>query len=266
VGAPGDITATSRVAEFNDLSQLERELSHRDVAAVLMEPALTNIGIVLPRTGYLDGVRELTRRYGTYLINDETHTFSAGPGGATKAWGLRPDVVTIGKAIAGGIPIGAYGLSEELAATLLGRDDLDLVDMGGVGGTLAGNPVSIAAARATLEQVLTDDAFGVMIGTATAFADGLRELLRTYALPWSVSQLGARVEYRFADPAPADGTRSAASADPELEDFLHTYLANRGVLLTPFHNMALMSPATRPGDVRRHHDVFEAALRELTRA
>jgi glutamate-1-semialdehyde 2,1-aminomutase len=266
VGAPGDVTATSRVAEFNDLSRLERELSHRDVAAVLMEPALTNIGIVLPRTGYLDGVRELTRRYGTYLINDETHTFSAGPGGATKAWGLRPDVVTIGKAIAGGIPIGAYGLSGELAATLLGRDDLDLVDMGGVGGTLAGNPVSIAAARATLEQVLTDDAFDVMIGTATAFADGLRELLRTYALPWSVSQLGARVEYRFADPAPADGTRSAASADPELEDFLHTYLANRGVLLTPFHNMALMSPATTRGDVRRHHDVFEAALRELTTA
>ncbi|MEV6848265.1 transaminase [Actinoplanes sp. NPDC051411] len=266
VGAPADVTQTSRVAEFNDLEGLERELRNRDVAAVLMEPALTNIGIVLPRPGYLDGVRALTRKYGTYLINDETHTFSAGPGGATRAWGLDPDVVTIGKAIAGGIPIGAYGLSEDLAATLLGRDDLDLVDMGGVGGTLAGNPVSMAAARATLEQVLTDAAFGVMISTATAFAEGLRKLLETYALPWSVSQLGARVEYRFANPAPVDGTASAASADPELEDFLHTYLANRGILLTPFHNMALMSPATTLDDVQRHHEVFAAALEELTTA
>jgi glutamate-1-semialdehyde 2,1-aminomutase len=266
VGAPTEVTETSRVAEFNDLEGLERELSNNDVAAVLMEPALTNIGIVLPRPGYLDGVRALTRRYGTYLINDETHTFSAGPGGATRAWGLDPDVVTIGKAIAGGIPIGAYGLSEELAATLLNRADLDLVDMGGVGGTLAGNPVSMAAARATLEQVLTDAAFGGMISTATAFAEGLRKLLGTYALPWSVSQLGARVEYRFADPAPVDGTESAASADPELADFLHTYLANRGILLTPFHNMALMSPATTVDDVRRHHEVFAAALQELTTA
>jgi glutamate-1-semialdehyde 2,1-aminomutase len=263
VGAPTDVTTTSRVAEFNDLDALERELAHGDVAAVLMEPALTNIGIVLPRPGYLTGVRELTRRYGTYLINDETHTFSAGPGGATRAWGLDPDVVTIGKAIAGGIPIGAYGLSETVAAALTGRDDLDLVDMGGVGGTLAGNPVSMAAARATLEEVLTDAAFDTMIDTATVFADGLRKLIEQYALPWSVSQLGARVEYRFADPAPVDGTASAASADAELEDFLHTYLANRGVLLTPFHNMALMSPATTLDDVHRHHEVFAAALAEL---
>jgi glutamate-1-semialdehyde 2,1-aminomutase len=266
VGAPTDVTGTSRVAEYNDLAQLEAELRHGDVAAVLMEPALTNIGIVLPRPGYLEGVRELTRAYGTYLVNDETHTFSAGPGGATAAWGLEPDVVTIGKAIAGGVPIGAYGLSQELAATLLGRDDLDLVDTGGVGGTLAGNPVSMAAARATLEQVLTDAAFGGMISTATAFAEGLRKLLDAYALPWSVAQLGARVEYRFASPAPLNGTESARSADPELEDFLHTYLANRGILLTPFHNMALMSPATTLGDVQRHHDVFEQALRELTSA
>jgi glutamate-1-semialdehyde 2,1-aminomutase len=266
VGAPTDVTGTSRVAEFNDLAGLQEQLAEGDVAAVLMEPALTNIGIVLPRPGYLDGVRELTREYGTYLINDETHTFSAGPGGATRAWGLRPDVVTIGKAIAGGIPIGAYGLSEELATTLLNRDDLDLVDMGGVGGTLAGNPVSMAAARATLEQVLTDAAFGGMIDTATAFAEGLRKLLETYARPWSVSQLGARVEYRFANPAPVNGTESAASADAELEDFLHTYLANRGILLTPFHNMALMSPATTLDDVRRHHEVFAAALEELTKA
>ncbi|MGX6606819.1 transaminase [Micromonosporaceae bacterium Da 78-11] len=264
VGAPTDVTTTSRVAEFNDLDGLARELAHGDVAAVLMEPALTNIGIVLPEPGYLDGVRELTRRHGTYLIIDETHTFSAGSGGATAAWGLSPDVVTIGKAIGGGIPIGAYGLSAELADALTGRADLDLIDMGGVGGTLAGNPVSMAATRATLEQVLTDDAFAGMIATATAFAGGLVKIIDGYALPWSVSRLGARVEYRFADPAPRNGTESAGCADPELEDLLHVYLANRGILLTPFHNMALMSPATTLADVARHHEVFAAALGELT--
>jgi glutamate-1-semialdehyde 2,1-aminomutase len=172
VGAPCDVTLTSRVAEFNDLDGLDRELAHGDVAAVLMEPALTNIGIVLPEPGYLDGVRELTRRHGSYLINDETHTFSAGPGGATAAWGLSPDVVTIGKAIGGGVPVGAYGLSAELADRLTGRADLDLIDMGGVGGTLAGNPVSMAATRATLSEVLTDAAFARMTETATAFATG----------------------------------------------------------------------------------------------
>jgi glutamate-1-semialdehyde 2,1-aminomutase len=263
VGAPTDVTTTSRVAEYNDLEGLERELAHGDVAAVLMEPALTNIGIVLPAPGYLAGVRELTSRYGTYLINDETHTFSAGPGGATAAWGLSPDVVTIGKAIGGGIPVGAYGLSDSLAGALLGRADLDLVDMGGVGGTLAGNPVSMAATRATLTSVLTEQAFAGMIATATAFADGIGKLIETHGLPWSVAQLGARVEYRFADPAPRTGTESAASADGELEDFLHVYLANRGILLTPFHNMALMSPATTLDDVARHHEAFAGALSEL---
>jgi glutamate-1-semialdehyde 2,1-aminomutase len=263
VGAPVDVTLTSRVAEFNDLAGLERELAHGDVAAVLMEPALTNIGIVLPEDGYLTGVRELTRKYGTYLINDETHTFSAGPGGATAFWGLEPDVVTIGKAIGGGVPVGAYGLGSDLVDALQGRADLDLIDMGGVGGTLAGNPVSMAATRATLEHVLTEAAFESMIATAAAFAEGLIKIISGYGLPWSVSRLGARVEYRFTSPAPRNGTESAASADAELEDFLHVYLANRGVLLTPFHNMALMCPTTSLADVARHHEIFDAALKEL---
>ncbi|MEU9134997.1 transaminase [Streptomyces sp. NPDC048404] len=263
VGAPCDVTLTSRVAEFNDLEQLERELAHGDVAAVLMEPALTNIGIVLPEPGYLEGVRALTRRYGSLLINDETHTFSAGPGGCTAAWDLEPDMLTIGKAIGGGIPAGAYGLSAELADKLLGRADLDLVDMGGVGGTLAGNALSTAATRATLEHVLTDAAFDTMAKLSERFEAGVRAEIDTWGLPWSVSRLGARTEYRFADPAPRTGTESAAAADTELEDFLHLYLANRGILLTPFHNMALMCPATTEQDVDRHTEVFAAALAEL---
>jgi len=263
VGAPCDVTLTSRVAEYNDLERLERELAHGDVAAVLMEPALTNIGIVLPEPGYLEGVRRLTREHGTLLINDETHTFSAGPGGATKAWGLEPDVLTIGKALAGGIPCGAYGLSAELADKISARDDLDLVDMGGVGGTLAGNPISTAAMRATLSEVLTDEAFERMTALATRFTDGVRAIIDEHGLPWSIQQLGARAEYRFASPAPRNGGESHAAHQPDLDDYLHLHLANRGILLTPFHAMALMSPATTEADVDRHHEVFAEAVREL---
>jgi glutamate-1-semialdehyde 2,1-aminomutase len=248
------------VAEYNDLEGLERELAHGDVAAVLMEPALTNMGIVLPEPGYLEGVRRLTRDAGTLLINDETHTFSAGPGGCTKAWRLDPDVVTLGKAIAGGIPIGAYGLHPDIAGRLTGRADLDLVDTGGVGGTLAGNALSLAAARATLEEVLTDTAFKHMIGLATRYTDGVERIIAAHDLPWSVTQLGARSEYRFVRPAPRNGTESEAVTDVELEDYLHLFLVNRGVLLTPFHNMALMSPATTEADVDLHLEVLDHAV------
>jgi glutamate-1-semialdehyde 2,1-aminomutase len=263
VGAPVDPTTTTRVVEFNDVAALERELSYGDVACVLMEPALTNIGIVLPDAGYLETVRELCTRTGTLLVNDETHTISAGPGGATRAWGLRPDMVTLGKAIGGGIPCAAYGMSAEIAERVEAIPGLDLVDMGGVGGTLAGNALSITAMRATLSQVLTDDAWPAMIALADRFGDAVDAVIAKHDLPWSVSRLGARVEYRFCRPAPRTGGQSNAANDVELEDFLHTYLANRGVLLTPFHNMALMSPATSQADVDRHTEVFTAAIEEL---
>jgi glutamate-1-semialdehyde 2,1-aminomutase len=263
VGEPVDVLETSRVAEFNDLAALEAELKNGDVAAVLIEPALTNIGIVLPEPGYHYGVRQLTRKYGALLIVDETHTFSAGYGGATRAWNLEPDIVVIGKAIGGGIPTGAYGLSAEFAAEALDRDDLDLIDMGGVGGTLAGNPLSVAAMRATLEHVLTEEAFEGMIATCTLFVDGMNVLFEKYELPWSIAQLGARCEYRFATPYPRNGGESNAAADGDLEDFLHLYLANRGIMLTPFHNMALMCPTTTVEDVAVHHLMFERAIKEL---
>jgi glutamate-1-semialdehyde 2,1-aminomutase len=266
VGSPVDVTETSRVAEFNDLEGLERQLKNGDVAAVLMEPALTNIGIVLPEPGYLEGVRALTKKYDALLIIDETHTFSAGWGGMTMRDNLEPDVFVIGKAIAGGIPTGTYGLSEEFAKRVLERTDLDLVDMGGVGGTLAGNPLSVAAMRATLEEVLTKEAFVEMIDLATYFTAGVNELFEKYDLPWAINQLGTRAEYRFAKPYPRTGTAAFESADAELEDFLHLYLANRGILLTPFHNMALMCPTTTKADVDAHQRVFEEAIRELISA
>jgi len=266
VGPPVALDVTTRVVEYNDLDALEEALEHEDVAAVLMEPALTNIGIVLPQPGYLDGVRSLTRAQGTLLINDETHTFSAGPGGATRAWDLEPDIVTIGKAIAGGIPIGAYGLTAELAERIAALEDIDLIDTGGVGGTLAGNALSIDACRAALEEVLTEDAFAGMTARAVRFTEGVQRVIDDTGIPWSVTRLGCRSEYRFAQPAPVNGSESAAAGDADLEDYLHVYMANRGVLITPFHNMALMSPATTDADVDRHTELFEAAVRELLAA
>jgi glutamate-1-semialdehyde 2,1-aminomutase len=264
VGPPVPVAETTRVVEFNEIGQLERALANHDVAAVLMEPALTNIGIVMPEPGYLETVRRLTREHGTLLINDETHTFSAGPGGATKAWGLEPDIVTIGKAIAGGVPSGAFGISTELAERIMAEQDADLVDTGGVGGTLAGNALSLAATRATLEHVLTDEAFAGMTARATRFKEGVQRAIDAHHLPWSVAQIGARVEYRFASPPPRNGSESAAAHDQDLDDYLHVHLANRGVLITPFHLMALMSPATTDEDVDRHTELFGSALDRLT--
>ena len=263
VGAPVDPRETTRVAEFNDPGALERELSHGDVAAVIMEPALTNIGIVLPEAGYLDTVRQLTRQHGTLLINDETHTFSAGPGGCTAAWGLEPDMVTIGKSIAGGVPAGAYGLTADLAERILADQAADIEDTGGVGGTLAGNALSLAAMRATLGEVLTDEAFDGMIAVATRFTAGVRSVLDSRRLPWTIAQLGARAEYRFCPSPPRTGGQSEAAADPELDEYLHLYMINRGILMTPFHNMALMCPATTAADADAHTAVFSAAADDL---
>lgn len=250
---------TTRAVEWNDLASVEAALAPGDVAVLITEPALTNIGIVLPEPGFLDGLREICDRTGTLLLIDETHTLSAGPGGCTQAWDLHPDIVTLGKSFAGGIPIGAYGLSSEVARRLhdaVVGGDADLVDVGGVGGTLAGNALSLAAARATLGEVLTDEAFVGMIDRATAFTAGVQATLDRHDLPWSVVQLGARAEYRFARPAPRTGTESAAAGDDDVEEYLHVALANRGILITPFHNMALMAPSTTSADVDAHSAAF----------
>ena len=263
VAPPVPLDLTTRVVEFNDVEALAAELAQGDVAAVLMEPALTNIGIVLPEDGYLDEVRRLCTENGTLLMIDETHTFSAGPGGATAAWGLHPDIFVIGKSIGGGIPSGAYGISDAVARRVGADPDADLVDVGGVGGTLAGNALSVAAMRATLENVLTAPAFEHMIELATRFTAGVQQTLDATRVPWSVSQLGARSEYRFASPAPRTGTDSAACADAELDEFLHLFMVNRGVLITPFHNMALMCPDTSAADVDEHTRLFAEAVGEL---
>jgi glutamate-1-semialdehyde 2,1-aminomutase len=263
VGPAVDPTITTRVCEFNDLEALERLLADERVACVLAEPALTNVGIVLPDDGYHEALREACDRTGTLLIIDETHTISGGPGGCTAAWDLRPDMVTIGKAIAGGIPIGAYGVSATLADRIAALDEADLVDVGGVGGTLAGNALSLAAARATLEEVLTAEAFEGMFALRERYVDGVRGVLADREIPWTIVSLGARAELAFAADPPRTGGASAALFDDGLEDALHLFLLNRGVMITPFHNMALMSPATTAADVDRHTDVFAEAVEAL---
>jgi glutamate-1-semialdehyde 2,1-aminomutase len=263
VGPPVDPAVTTIAVEFNDLDDLEQALATREVACVLAEPAMTNMGIVLPDDGYHDALRELTRKHGTLLIIDETHTFSAGPGGCTAAWGLEPDLLSIGKAIGSGVPAGALGLTEAVTEQLFAQEDADYEDTGGVGGTLAGNALSLAAIRATLSEVLTEEAFAHTIPLATRFSEGVMRVVEEHGLPWNVTQLGARAEYRF-EPEPArNGTQAHDAADPELERYLHLHALNRGVLITPFHNMALMSPATSEADVDRHTEVFDEAVRDL---
>jgi glutamate-1-semialdehyde 2,1-aminomutase len=264
VAPPVPLDETTRVVEFNDLAALERELAHGDVAAILAEPAMTNIGIVLPEPGFLQGMRELATKYGALLMIDETHTFSAGPGGMTKRDSLQPDIFIIGKSIGAGIPSGAYGITAEVAAAINKHPEADLVDVGGVGGTLAGNSLSMSAMKATLEEVLTDDAFERMIDLCTRYTEQVQELLTQYGVPWSISQVGARAEYRFTTPAPSNGTQAMLGGDELLDEFMHLFMCNRGILMTPFHNMALMCPTTTQADVDEHARLFEEAMKELT--
>ena len=262
LGPQVDVALTTRVVPFNDLAALETALAHGDVAAVLMEPALTNIGIVLPDEGYLAGVRELTRAAGTFLVIDETHTLCAGPGGCTRAWGLDPDMVVVGKAIGGGVPAAAYGVSAEVAARLEPQMLAHDIDVAGVGGTLTGNALALAAVRATLSVALRDEDFAVAVPLAQRWAAGVQGVIEEAGLPWHVQRLGARAEYWFCPP-PRDGAAAAAAVDEELEAFLHLWALNRGVLLTPFHNMALFSPHHTEADVDRHTDVFREAVAAL---
>jgi glutamate-1-semialdehyde 2,1-aminomutase len=263
VGPPVDVALTTRAIEFNDVDALRGALAHGDVACVIAEPAMTNMGIILPEPGYHEQLRALTRAAGTLLIIDETHTFSAGPRGATAVYGLEPDMLTIGKAIAGGVPAGALGLSDEIAGRLLEDPSADLEDTGGIGGTLAGNALSLAAMRAALTHVLTEEGFARAHAVCDRVREGIEDVIAEHDLPWHAIQLGARVEYRFTPQPPADGTASRRSLDERLERFMHLHALNRGVLITPFHNMLLASPATTEADADAHTRVFGEAVQTL---
>jgi glutamate-1-semialdehyde 2,1-aminomutase len=263
IGAPVPPSETTVVVPFNDVAALTAAIERFDIAAVLIEPAMTNIGIVLPEAGWHDAVRRACTATGTILIIDETHTLCAGPGGMTLRDGLEPDAVVVGKAIGGGIPAGAFGMSAEFAAQVRGTLELEDIDVGGVGGTLAGNAVSLAGIRATLGEVLTAEVYPSMIDRATEWTVGVQAAIDEFGVPWQVTQLGARAEYSFREAAPRDGAEAAEADDFELQQYLHLHALNRGILITPFHNMALMCPVTTPADVERHTVAFREAVVSL---
>lgn len=262
LGPQVDVALTTAVVPFNDVAALEQALATGEIAAVLMEPALTNIGIVLPEPGYLKAVRALTRKHGALLIIDETHTLCAGPGGCTAAWSLEPDMMVVGKPIGGGIPAAAYGMTLEVAAQLdgpmLGHD----IDVAGVGGTLTGSALALAAVRATLSHALRAEDFAVAIPLAERFTAGVAGVIGDAGLPWHVQRLGCRAEYWFCPP-PRTGAEAAAAVDEDLDAFMHLWAFNRGILLAPFHNMALFSPHHTEADVDRHTEVFAEAVSAL---
>jgi glutamate-1-semialdehyde 2,1-aminomutase len=263
LGPPVDPAVTTRVVEFNDVPALERELAHGDVACVLAEPVMTNIGIVHPEPGFHGALREATRKTGTLLIIDETHTICTGPGGYTRAHGLAPDILTIGKPLAGGVPAAVYGLSAEVAERIRAATSVDTADTGGIGGTLAGNALSLAAMRATLENVLTEEAYARTIPLAERFAEGVAGAIAEHRLPWHVARLGCRAEYWPRSTPPRNGAEAAAAIDPELDRYMHLAALNRGILMTPFHNMALIAPQTTEEDIDFHTRVFRESVEAL---
>ena len=264
MGPQVDPLLTTKVIEFNDIAALETALSSRDVAAVLAEPVMTNIGIIHPDDGYHDALRELTRKYGTYLIIDETHTICAGPGGYTASRGLRPDFLTVGKPLAGGVPAAVYGFTQQVADEFSARLVLEDSDVGGIGGTLAGNALSIAAMKATLQNVLTDEFYAKAFKLQERFTTGVESVIKEFNLPWIVKRLGNRSEYWFRPTPPKNGGEAAAAIDHELDRYMHLFSLNRGILMTPFHNMALISPETTETDVDYHTKVFREAVQSLS--
>jgi len=262
-GAAIDPSEISRVIEFNDIAALRQALANEDVACVLAEPVMTNIGIVHPQPGYLDALREIPRRTGTLLILDETHTICAGTGGCTRLWHLEPDILTIGKPIAGGFPAAAYGFSAAVAEQINRHTSRDDADTGGIGGTLSGNALAMAAVKATLGEVLTQAAYDITIPLATRFARGVRSVIEAYQLTWNVTQLGCRAEYWFRTSPAVNGGEAAAAVDIELDRYMHLFALNRGILLTPFHNMALIAPQTTATDIDYHTQIFRQAVESL---
>jgi len=262
LGQVADLAQFARVVEFNDLGALEAELAHRDVACVITEPVLTNCCMVLPEPGFHAELRRLTRDTGTLLLIDETHTISTGPGGYTRAHGIEPDMFVVGKPIAGGVPASAWGFTDEVARRLDAVRSTMPPGHSGMGTTLSANALSLAAMRATLEHVMTADAYAHMDRLAAMLTSGLEAAIRRHSLPWHVLRVGARVEFVCAPGPLRNGTEAEAAHAPALERAMHLALLNRGCLIAPFHNMMLVSPVTTDEQVEAlGRAFFEAAGR-----
>ena len=265
IGFGVDPAQTTKVVEFNDAAALREALEPRDVALVLAEPALTNTSIVPPQEGFLEELRAITKETGTLLLIDETHTISEGIGGFTRKYNLEPDILVVGKPIGSGLPVAAYGFSEELAEAIEEKyPKPEEVDVLGIGTTLTGGAIAASAIRATLENVLTEDAYAHMIAMAERFAAGVQSVIDENRLPWRVIRLGSRLEYLFDQTDPKNGTDVyEAFHDYELHTYIHLALLNEGIIITPFHNMALMCPQTTKKDVDKHTEAFGRIIKRI---
>jgi glutamate-1-semialdehyde 2,1-aminomutase len=263
LGQVHDLLPHTRVVEFNDLAALEQALADGEVACVLAEPAMTNVGMVLPEAGFWREAQALIKRHGTLLLIDETHTISSGPRGYAHEHGIEADLFVLGKPVGGGVPCAVYGFSAELAARAQ-KAKLDAPPgHSGIGTTLTANALSMCAMRATLDEVMTEAAYAHMFGLSERLASGLTSTIARHNLPWCVTRVGARSEFQFCAAPPRNGTEARAAMDDELEHVIHLYLLNRGVLITPFHNMMLVCPETTEADVDRLLGAFDACLAEL---
>ncbi|MDC7715256.1 aspartate aminotransferase family protein [Vogesella sp. LYT5W] len=263
LGQVYDITRHTRSVEFNDLAALEAALQDGEVACLLAEPAMTNIGMVLPQPGFWPAAQELCKRYGTLLLIDETHTISSGPGGYTRAHGLQPDLFVVGKPVAGGVPCAVYGFSAEVACRAEDAKRRAPPGHSGIGTTLTANLLAMAAMRANLAEVMTDSAYQYMFGLAERLAAGLRRVIEQQQLPWCVTRIGARTEFQFTATPPVNGSEADKILDSELEHIVHLFLLNRGLLITPFHNMILVCPDTTEADVDRLVAAFADFVRQV---
>jgi len=263
LGQVYDLTQHTVVVEFNDLDSLRQALAAGDIACVLAEPAMTNIGMVLPQPGYWQAARELIRAAGALFVCDETHTISTGPGGYALAHGLEPDFFVLGKPVGGGVPCAVYGFTSELAQRMQASKSAAPPGHSGIGTTLTANALAMSAMRANLAEVMTEEAYAHIFELAERLANGLRQIIGQRDLPWCVSQVGARTEFQFCAQPPRNGSEAEAAMDHTLEHALHLYLLNRGILITPFHNMMLVCPTTTAADVDRLIATLAAALDEL---
>jgi glutamate-1-semialdehyde 2,1-aminomutase len=263
LGQTIDLGLYTVAVDFNDLAAVERELASGEFACLLTEPALTNCGMVPALPGFIASLRELTQRYGTLLALDETHTISSARGGWARSAGIQPDFIVIGKPIAGGLPAAAYGVSEDLAARMQAAKDAAPAGHSGIGTTLSGNMMTLAAMHATLTEVATPAAYAHMFELADFLENGLNAMLQRHTLPWCITRIGARLELQFCATAPSNAKEARAAQQEELEQAIHLYLLNRGVLLTPFHNMMLVCPATSKADINKLLDVLDECLTAL---
>ena len=263
IGQVQDILPTTVVVEFNDVAALDAALRSGDIACVLAEPMMTNIGMVRDAPGYLQTLRTLCDETGTLLVFDETHTISSGYGGHSNAHGPMPDIMVIGKSIGGGVPCAVYGFTNDVAARMAALNRSRPAGHSGIGTTLSANALSIAAMHAVLGQVITQGAYAHMLAMARYLVEGLEAIIATHGLDWHVTNVGARVEFVCAPTPPVNGSEARAAMHHALESTIHLYLNNRGILLAPFHNMMLLSPVTTIEQVDRLLNALGKCVAEL---